>query len=661
MSGTLVRMPDGALVQMPDNPTPEQLAALSKITTAPTVAEDVRDSAVGGGIKGVFAPADMMHAASKGVKGAGAIPTLIGMLSDLTGYSDSPAPSKVMEDAGVIHKPTTGAGGYVKEGIAGGVGAGFMPGYWGPKLVSGVMGGLGGEGAANLFEDKPYARIIGSLVGNILGYPLLQGGKMAAATVGGKSSELPKMVSKASEGMTDADWKAAGTIHNDASRAGVKITPISAIEKPTPLLALQQKVMSSETAGPKMTSFVGDINPAAQRVAQALIDKISPAKDPRAATHEVQQAATESIQKARDLRTTAVDPLYKTTPAASGAAQLNIPGLAQRLEGNIDDATEAGQAIRSLAASVREAKTIDQVNTIYNEVNQGLSKKLLNNKSITDYTAGQVRERGLKLIDEFLGRSQVDRSGGKTIYTQVTDDVVNPLKRSLTGELAGVKGVVDEAVPPMQRVTTALSSDKIRAQTILDTQADLARVGKADAFPTLVRANWEKSLEGAFKGEAGVSAPNAPAQFAAQVWGSPEQTAKRENFRAAMAGVARSHGVAEAPVIKGAEKLMKILEAAGRGKEGAASATGGGIGGAVESVGMRAGTGMRPQLMVRLTSYIDDLIHGKAYRELADVLTSKDGMKTLRELASFNITQYRGSVASGAVPAAIQQAAPRGE
>lgn len=665
-----VTMPDGTLVEMPEQVSPAQAQALRKLLPkeAPDTTLDVLKGVGGGTIQGLTTGMDLGTMALKAVMTPPkAYPSGIPGGENRAERMDPRAwdygskiklPSQSLDEAGMIPHAVTGLGKYAQEITAGGVGAlSFPGGSIVPKVAVGMGAGAGGELAANTLEDKPWARVAGAVASTLPSYGFLQLLKLAGSYMGGPSTQTARIVSDAAKGTSEAELARAAETQAAGKAAGVDLTPIQGLERPQALHGLQEKVIANS---PELAATLAKQNPAAAAAANRFLGEIAPPGDPLQTAEAAQKAATGAIQHLKDVRTTRVSPSYETAPMADAAvSMMNAPLLAKRIRASADTATESGQQIASLADQVEKAKTIQQLNTIYNEWNQGLKAKMLNNKSITDYTAGQVRERGLGPLDTFLARSdvgQVDRPGGQALYKEITDTIVNPVRRGSTGMVAGERGFVEDKVAPVERVLSTLNSDKMRAQSIR-TLANSLESQTPGTFPALVRGTWEQNLEKAFAGGDQAS----PAKFAAALRGSPEQAAKRENFRATIAEVARANGLSQRGIdeaVVGAEKFMSVMEAAGRAKGGMAAAPPA-QGGPVENLILRAGPGMAPAAGVRWLDRISDMMNRKAYGEIAEALTSPDGMTQMREWAKFDIGKYRLSGVSGGVAGVTTQAKER--
>src|SRR5882672_10481512 len=169
----LVTMPDGTPVMMPDQLSPAQMADLESLAPKAELPSPAR-AAVRGIVRGLFSVPEMVHSVASPSKGTLAV--LQSMSTEPNKPIEMPTYASVLEK--VLPKKPEGASRYLEEGLAGGTGALTFPGAVVPKVVAGVGSGLGGETAASLLEDKPWARVAGALAGGPLAYAGLQGGKL---------------------------------------------------------------------------------------------------------------------------------------------------------------------------------------------------------------------------------------------------------------------------------------------------------------------------------------------------------------------------------------------------------------------------------------------------------------------------------------------------
>lgn len=652
-------LPDGTII-----PVPDEVIGMTPSKGGDTVGRDIAARALPGGIvRGLLSLPDIGTAA---VKAFGHVPPAYpgGVPGGELRAEKNPnaeavnayinrvkLPSQLAEEAG-LPRSQTGQGKYVEEALSGGIGALTFPGSIVPKVAAGVGGGVGGEAAANLLEDKPWARIVGALMGGVGGYGALQGAKLGRSLFGGPSTATPGVVSEVAKGTTPAEWNKMIAAREAGKDLGVPIVGFQGLDRPSPLHALQEKVTGQS---PELTAELAKQNPAARLAATKFLGDIAPPGEPSAIATRAQGAAEGAIEKARKFATEGTKPYYEITRPSVGIDEMVMPAIRAQ-----QTAIESPAAREFLQSQVFDklgglkpssaVQSVEELKNVMNEAKTALKAPNIGDKGIDRHVAGKI-STSLDELEKVVSSASANRPLGHEVYKDIYDRIVNPMRQSLTGKVAGVKGVVDEAVPPTTRILGELNAPTVRAESIRKLAADMTRAGDPQAFPALVRGTWEQNLEKAFAGAEG-SAQTAPARFAAALRGTPEQTAKRENFRATISEVARANGLSPKAIdeaVIGAEKLMTVMEAAGRGKGGMGAAPSQ-AGGVVENVVFRGGAGAQGA-QLRIFGPISDFLNRKAYGEIAGLLTSPTGLEQLRELAKFNLSNYRISGVSGATAA----------
>lgn len=662
-----VMMPDGTLVSMPEKVSPEQAAALSSLlqkSKPPSALEDVGQRAVPRAIiRGLFALPDMGTAMVKGLgslKPTYDIPQVPG--GELAAEDTAPAqavrdymsrvkpPSESLIEATGIKPPATGPGRYTEEAGAGAIGALSFPGSIVPKVISGAAGGAGGELGANLLEDKPWARVASAIAGSTAAYPAFQAAKLGASLLGGPSTQTARIVSDAAKGTTPAEFDAMKAGQDAGRAAGVETTPVQNLARPSPLHALQEKVT---TQSPELMQMLAGQNAQAQSAGRRFLGDIAPPAEPSAVATRAQGAAEGAIKKAQEFATAATAPDFQIEILKAPAPY--VRAAAADMVARTNESPAAREFLRrEVFGKISPSAggfSIPEIKNTLNEAKQSLrdlGTPGIASSGVDNHAAGLIRD-SLKDLETLVSAASANRPQGIALMREIYERIVDPMKASLTGKIAGVEGVVEGGVPPTTRILGELNAPTVRAESIHKLASDMTRAGDAQAFPSLVRATWEQNLEKAFGGIEG-SAANAPARFAAALRGTAEQTAKRENFRAAMAEVARANGLSGRAIdetVIGAEKLMSVMEAAGRAKGGMTGALPS-AGGVVENVVLRGGAGAASGAQLRVFGPISDMMNRKAYKEIAGLLASRDGVEQLRELAKFDLRKYRMSAVSGA-------------
>jgi hypothetical protein len=619
---------------------------------APSESSDYGYAAKRGLVRGLMNNADLAIESSKGPTGTlmmGGVPWIIRQLMERKEGKPFEPSQRVLESLDMKDKSSGAGARYLEEGVAGGVGALATGGKVAPSVVSGVAGGLGGEASADMFGDNPVSRVAGSLISSLLGY----GGYSAVA-----GSRAKTRVHDIAKDIPDKTFDEIKEALDNAKKQGVKISAAQATSERTPLSALSQEVTSSPATAPKAGLNLEAQAGQAKSAADRLLGMMGGVKDPTEAAHGAQKAATKAIAAADSDLSNTVKPLYETdlNKLADFAKRKN--GLAKAIFAESDPATEHGKHLKDLAKAVTKAETPEQLNAIYNEWNQGLQQNKLNGKSVVDFAAGEIRNKGLSKLDRFLNAVQVNRKGAQDEFAYQTSRVIDPLRRSPVGQLAGRAGIQEDVPTQTARILRVLDDHNVRAQSILDTQVTLDKQAPG-TFAKLAAAAFDKKVQEAFKGREGQTPFDAPAQLAQAVWGGPKQTAMRENFRATMAGVARSHGLtgaAEGEFVKGAEKIMQAIEAAGRekvtGNISHPSPVVGEIAKGAGAVALYA-----PQATGVISRTLEKVSGGKLAKDLYEMLWSgPEGVDKIRKYARMSIPEIRASALAGAGAAAYEQA-----
>lgn len=378
----VVQMPDGQLVDMPDNPSPEELAALKRISeraAAPAemgVIESAGRKLLGGFGKGAvftgrgaqlladtFLPSDQQGQGRTGIdNGMQGNPTSRGIGSALdtaekfwTQFSDK--------------SPYNGIGGAALEGVGGALASGAKP-----SLTTGAAGagsGAGAYAAERLTGDSGISKVLGAILGGGVGGAVasrLSNARPQTATLAREMLEgiPPEMLQKA-QAYQAAAWK-------NGMPGGVKLDLAQALEAvgaPAGNITTVRNFLANHKQGNQVQDTLrnqpGQLSVAADDFAGGL-----PGTNvgmPQAA-NRLQEAATTAIQQAKDQRSqlweqTLLDTrntLRQVADSKLGAANAGVKQAADRLAKLEQDlsrvkAADAG-AIEAANAKIVEAKKL---------------------------------------------------------------------------------------------------------------------------------------------------------------------------------------------------------------------------------------------------------------------------------------------------------------
>lgn len=662
-----------------------------ELKPGPTLGSEAGKIAGNVAIRGVGAGSDVLHMATELMTKIGlpGMPPTMGWMGPLlkpgeitsdTGKSPAPGvnpyvfPSLTNEasKAGLLPEAETKPGRYAQEALSGAAGALAMPAK-GPSVLMkafiGGAGGAGGETAANLFPEVPLARVMGTLATSFIAYPTAELGKILGAYLGAKSPVTPEIVASALKGQDLI--RPAATATSSMTGPGPKVTMLQAVNQPGPAQSLQQSINASERGRETMVPFIQAQNPAAEAAGQRFLASTGGEKmEPAAAATRAQAAGEGAISRGQSLATDVAAPYFRITEGM--IPQPYISAIRQRVISTTNESPAAREFIaREVFGKLNPTRTAPytveqstvELKNVINEAKDTLERTMktpgINTSGINDHAAGLIRD-ALKDYEVMVNAASTNRPEGLKLMREVYQRIVNPMESGPEGYLAGKAGVVEGTQPPVVRNLSLLTNpDKVRAESISKLERNMT-TSDPGSFPALARATWDRELTSAFSGSEGLSSLEAPAKFVTALRGTAEQTAKRENFNATMAGIARANGQPEGPVVRAANEVMDIIEASGRAK-GGVTASKGNVGAAVENVIVRGGPGTQAQTQFRIFGRISDFLKDKAYGEIAKMLTTPEGTKELVELAKYSAAGYRAGAGAAATGAVVTQSIERNQ
>jgi hypothetical protein len=350
---------------------------------------------------------------------------------------------------------------------------------------------------------------------------------------------------------------------------------------------------------------------------------------PQQAAEKGADAARGHLEGLRQQQMQNTAPFYeKITPQPPGTGGAAITA-AQQMR---DAADQMGQNSPAYTALMRAANALHNPKTNYvatetsqiDSVRQALRDEL---QKKAGFTAQQL-DAGMAPLNNLYGTLVRDLPGGNAMHAAFERTVLEPARRSPAGQLATE---ADTAGRVSQLGNLLGTSGGTKAQSILRLQGQL-HGQDPEAFPAMARAWMSQQAEKHLvTGKGGMLDPEGAGKFANAIGGTPG-SATRENFRALIAGVARSRGTDEASAVAGAERWLEALRSTQGGKQGMPNwrpdfgSAGENAAAAMAGYHLQAA----PQSLLRS---LGEIWHGKSSREIADVLMSPDGVKYLQTLA----------------------------
>jgi hypothetical protein len=412
---------------------------------------------------------------------------------------------------------------------------------------TGVTGALGGgtlEAVKDLGVENPMVQMIAPAL-----VMALSGGAMA--TRGTPST----IVNDAIKGMNENQLRAADALVKMSYQKGSPITGAEAIAQVMGgnRITSTQRFVEQQPQGNSaqiMADFLRKRPEGNVQMAERSIGGVRPLQALEETPMRLQQAAEKTITGAEKMRTQASSPFYLE------AGKLAIPK--DELTGYLSD-----PRIRGAVDKVRSVDTYGVKNMPENDMRVLIAAKQsldddyasqMNAMTGAQKNAGGVTYAARQKLDDFLASKSPTYAEGRDVYSQVTTDVVNPLKQSRVGQLAkplesseqGIRAQSDILMPKAPRATSP--SEITKTIEILRKQD-----------PTVAQ-NWTRqNLKGIFdettKDLVGGQNQFGGAKFASTIAGNKQQ---KDNLRAL---VTSSSGM---QAWKGFEDMLDVLQAQGQ-------------------------------------------------------------------------------------------------
>lgn len=623
-----VTMPDGSVVDLPDNPSPElkkavqakiELQELTKQREGLAMAaEAVRQAKKPGKyLLGPSSPelsaldkeiATRKSAVVKAKADSGGLVDKAKYYAELggsalgRGLASIPAgmvtagalmdPFNNVEDPYKIYegmtnfglRPSTTGERYATSALEGVGGAAVGPGGLVAPVRSAAIGasaGVGAEAGGQLLPGTPLGRILGGLLG---------GG--AASLASGAKTTRKELVREATRDAAPADMLAAKQLMTDAQQQGVSLNLSQAMAKGSNLdemvNALAQSRHGQNTARTLRNQPV-DVAMGVEREAAALPGV---ARQPQVAANNVQEAADsavrEAIGKASQAWQKAAPQGSSVPPAAIQALDKKLAALAEQYPNTsgadliqearaalLNPKKAAGTAAskilgpdgRPLVEATPETRYLTDAMQLRSALEDSLStfgSRKLNTPGL-DATNLRRAQEVREAFKAVLEQHAPKLSQANAAYSQVMSDVVAPMKQSVVGRVAGRTGFDAEREAVTSRVFGVLD----KGTTPGASTSEILTLEKA----LRNQPNGKEAFQDAVK----TWMSNKISEATARQGGRPsEHTAanlekvfmgndvKSQGFKDMLVALARSQGMADSALLPGMQNMLRITSAAAR-------------------------------------------------------------------------------------------------
>lgn len=569
----VVKMPDGTLVDMPDNPTPEQRAALqailSKAQQAPVAATKEEPSDLG----------ETARVIGKSIYGGlTSVPRLVMQAGDwleermptpewtkvpIPAYKEISAADQAIREA---VEPKTKAGKVIGNIGEATVGAVASPGGLVAPVRSALIGassGAGSEAAAATLGDNAVTRVAGGLAGG------LTGGLLIAAKTNRKTL--------AREALADArpeDIAVAIERMKAARAAGIPINLSQAMPRASNIDAYVDALANSRHGRNVTEQLRRQPQQIAFGIEEQMANLPGQIRMPQVLANNAQEAATAAIDAVKRARTNAWQKAYDDGLLQSG--QLTVPetAVAAAYQKLTDLANSVPNTSKSkMLMDLRERLVTPegfiteplQLNEILKDAAGRLKPVNLATSGLDAGAAKWVGKQISELRDDFGNAFEPIRKANAAY--QAATPAVDAMKKSVVGRIAGRSGALDAVESPQTKLFSVFEKGTTPGATsseILTLEKAFRQAGQPEVYQDAAKSWLAGKVSTALKSTDNRMPDNIGERLRV-AFGDPrqlDQTSK--GFEDVLAGLARSQGVPEAPYVKGFKRFMEIVSDAAR-------------------------------------------------------------------------------------------------
>lgn len=464
-------MKDGTIVDIPDDAGPELLGRIAKANADMKPPEKGWMEQLGDKASGMMDEVGKVlpdRVKNIGTSAAKAVGFPLAYLADELAGATKPEPTNFLKqkvgEAG--YQPKTVPEKYESSMVSGAVGAIMSPGSVVRNAIVGMISGGSGELAGQATktpqnpEGSPIARIAASLLGG--------GVAAGAASLGGTKNDLAQAIMK---NVTPQQARDATARMQQGKAAGLDYVASQALPD-TPEVREIVNLLANHAAGKDVQQVLKN---QAQNAAGGTRERVAAlpgtVKSTQLVANDVQDAATDAITNATKARTDAVKGHYQAAGDVGEAgnkavlsqidAFLNQNGLSGAGKEIAKDLKKALQTegpdviipgspliLPGRTAPIPDTKTNNVTNAL--DLKSALDDALAKSKKMgtdanptTPKTRGELKYLARQVYGE-LGDLSPEIAAGNAKYSQITQDVVNPLRKSITGTLAGPRGALED-------------------------------------------------------------------------------------------------------------------------------------------------------------------------------------------------------------------------
>lgn len=698
----IVQMPDGTLVEMPDNPDPALLAELQRLAPKP-MGQVERKARIAGAsaVRGAVGLPILAGDVLSGTPDVDPMLSPLGAASNSLGAGDTtygqPRKANMAGSTalrGLGPKPATAGEKYFAAAIEGGVGGLISA----PKMalqsvLTGTGSGLGSELGAQFSgdEDAVIPRLLGGLAGG--GTTSILAGRF------GPNPRIQELAREAFDGVDQSKLAEARTFMQAAGREGVALDAAQALEgvgaSPSGLKVLRDTLANVKEGDATQRLLRAQPGALQERGATWLAQLPGEVYSTEQAANNLSETATGVINAAKQARSAEVRGMYdkagQLTPETSRQMSqflddfVNKPGVSdttkravRKLQAKLVDAPQ-GPTVAQLQAKLAQATKPSEKAALRLQLQQAANAqptfKALHAKDadmmiseflgpfrgtplspVNPTVRGETKAIG-KGLNQLLQDASPELKAAEARFAQISRDVVDPLKQGQVGGLAtkaGYRADTQASVAKMQQLFAAGRDPNTRSSPILQTARTLSKQDPT-AFRDAAKTYYSGVVSNAF--DAGIGTAQRPMNkdAAERVYkglfaNQPQYLAMKDTVTA----MAESANVSPAAALRGLDNFAKIVKATRLQPDQIGGMTRQQI---IEMAEKHHGAnfirifGFLP--FERMARNMENATMSKTLRELDRLITTPEGLEILAELSKHPVMSRQAAALAATAGGAL--------
>jgi hypothetical protein len=557
-----------------------------------------------------------------------------GMALDPGRYPTRNSALRDVSELGV--QPTTTGEKYAARGLEGAAGALAGPGVIAAPLRSALVGassGLGGEVSANLLGDNVLSRLLGGLAG---------GG--AASLASAAKTTRAELAQEAMRDAGEAGLREGQAAQRNALKEGVSLILPQGMGRGSNLDEMMNSLASSPHGVETARILRNQPKDVALMVEREVGGLPGIAREPQVAANNVQEAATGALDSLKGQRTRmwqdTFDQVANRTGAGANVPQSAVMAEVARLRGlaagDLQN-TPKGQALNRLANSMLDDLGVPITSaTNLNEVLKAAGAKLKGiNLETPGIDAGAVRfiQSQIAQSRDNFGKAFEPIQAANQAYRSFTEGVYNPVKQSVVGRVAGkgfdpaqeaaqsrVFGVLDRGTTPGASTSEILTLEKaLRRQP-----------NGPESFQDAIKTWMANKVAESSTQQGGRASEDVAANLEKVFLGNE---VKAQGTKDMLVALARSQGLPDNALLPGMQNVLRIASAAARRPSPVAGVTPSGLEEASRSATLgRLGNFSFIQPFRLVSKGINDALHADAYGFMDKMMSTPEGVDMLIRL-----------------------------